>query len=91
MDCGCSATTPFLLACKEGQAAAAKLLLDSGCSVQSTNIATGCSALHLATQCGSEDIVLTLLERHALKVDKRNYRSETALHIASYYNHEDLV
>ena len=69
----------------------AKLLLDSGCSVQSINNATGCTALHLATACGSEDIVRTLLERHALEVDKRNYRSETALHIASYYNHEALV
>ncbi|KAL8393934.1 hypothetical protein RB595_003627 [Gaeumannomyces hyphopodioides] len=81
---------PLLWAAKNGDAAAAALLLDEGVDVETTNDRDLRTALSWAAGHGSAALVRLLLNRGAL-IDAEDFGGWTPLHWATVYGHEAVV
>lgn len=80
--------TPFMLAAQSDQAAAMRMLLGSGASVEATD-RLGRTALHFAAAAGSNEATTILLE-HGTDPIVMTKRQENPLSLAHHYGHEQI-
>ncbi|CAG5116949.1 unnamed protein product [Candidula unifasciata] len=80
---------PLFFCCSRGYLELAKLLLEKGASVASTdkNLAT---PLHGAVDNGHIEVVKLLIS-HGANINSQNYRGDTPLHLAAYRGFTDIT
>ncbi len=83
-------STALLMACKNGHTQVCEMLLKQGANV-SARTDEGSTALILAAATGRADLVCLVYDSRPDDVDETNEDGYTALDIARYYGHAEVV
>ena len=83
-------STPLFIACREGQAEAAKALIQGGADLDFERPVDHGTLLHAAADCGSEQVAAVLLD-HGASVFKINNCGHSPLHVAAKRGFVKLV